>query len=89
MAQVRQGPIERWSGKLLRWIMAYLFLMGFLLGLFVIGVVLWTVAQAPDEILNVQMWSFVGNMGLYAVLLVAPYLAIRYRDPESTTLPRI
>jgi len=38
MTEYREGFIERWSGKLLRWLMAYLFLMG--IGLVLSGVLL-------------------------------------------------
>jgi len=83
MAEVQRGIIERWSGKLLRWIMGYLFVTA----IFLFGVVIWKVAQAPRILLAPDGWAFVGQFLLYAIALGAPYLIIRYRDPKSTTLP--
>ncbi len=66
--EYHHGLVERWSGKLFRWIMAYLFLFG------VYGLAL--------SVLHFNIGAFI-----FGVIFVSPYLLIRWRDPDSTTLP--
>lgn len=66
--ELRQGPIERWSGKLLRYIMAYLFLIGLM------GVLLTIAHQTFENLIWIPVFT-------------VPYLVIRHRDPDSTTVP--
>ncbi|ADB63997.1 hypothetical protein Htur_5269 (plasmid) [Haloterrigena turkmenica DSM 5511] len=60
--------IEKWSGILLRKLLAFSALLGVI-------VLIFTAAQGNAA----GVISF--------ALFVAPYLMVRYRDPESTTVP--
>lgn len=74
MDEYREGLIERWSGKLLRVLMAYLFVIG--VAMVVYGLYLSTTASFEQP--QVLIWP---------ILMTVPYLLIRYRDPESSTFP--
>lgn len=80
--QYREGFIERWSGKLLRWLMAYLFVVG--VGLFV-GV--WYLWLTSGDLFDVGQLTRAAWLLGVTVALMVPYLAIRYRDPTKTTIP--
>lgn len=59
---------ERWAGKILRWMMCYIFILG--IGIFLAGII----------------WLSIAPL-VYGPILMLPYLIIRYRDPDSTTIP--
>ena len=80
--QYREGFIERWSGKLLRWLMAYLFVVG--VGLFV-GV--WYLWLTGGDLFEVEQLTRVAWLLGVTLALMVPYLVIRYRDPSKTTIP--
>lgn len=69
----RKGPIERWTGKGVRWLSAYLFVMGMLLTAQVIYLLVTGTASV----------SYV----IVPIAIMVPYVVIRARDPESTTIP--
>jgi hypothetical protein len=65
--ELKPGFIEYWSGRLLRVLMAYLFVVG-----------------VPFFFLSVVTLN---PTVVYGGLLMLPYLVIRWRDPEVSTVP--
>lgn len=82
MAHPQAGIIERASGKLLRWLMAYLFLVGVTLSLFLVYLLVQELPAPPASGWVGFIW-----VGITPMLMMVPYLVIRYRDPDSTTIP--
>lgn len=69
MVHPQAGLVERWSGRILR------YLMSFLAGVGVAVAVLVGVPNLSPEAIG------------YGLILAVPYLIIRYRDPDSSTVP--
>lgn len=74
---MKQGPIERWSGWLLRKLMLAIAIMG--LFAFVVAVL----AAANANL------TFAAGQVVWGLILMAPYAFIRYRDNETTTIPYV